>query len=200
MVCHQLLPGYGYARSVPSVSIYNPKCTLCSLCKNAQTICMPAHVGTRLRHALIVGEAPGANEDANGSPFVGRAGSILIAGLRAAGVSRADVTITNAVKCRPPDNRTPEDQEIDTCHRYLDEEIEAYGVTHILALGNVAIYSLLGVTGVGKLRGKWQGDVLPTFHPAYVARHGVTSEIAEAFREDVAEFCEEALEHAISHS
>jgi DNA polymerase len=155
---------------------------------------MPAHVGTRLRHALIVGEAPGVNEDVTGSPFVGRAGGILMAAARAAGVTREDVTITNAVKCRPVDNRMPKDIEIDTCHTYLDQEIEEYGVTCILALGNAALFSLLGVVGVTSMRGEWYGDVLPTYHPSYVARQRTDSEVATQFRADVKEFLRRAID------
>lgn len=171
------------------MSIYNSGCTRCALHADARTVCMPASVGTR-RHVLIVGEAPGMNEDVTGAPFVGQAGTVLNAAMRLAGVTRADVTITNAVKCRPPNNRTPRDEEGVACWHYLSQEME--WVTHILALGAFATYHLTGQRGITSVRGQWyyrEGrHMLPTFHPAYVLRQRTDSEISQQFRADVEEF------------
>lgn len=172
------------------MSIYDPNCTLCGLYQKAQTVCMAAAHG-RARDVLIVGEAPGVTEDITGAPFTGRSGTVLTAAIRAAGVRRADVTITNAVKCRPPGNRAPEQKEINACHFYLEQEIKK--AKYILALGNVALYSLTGLQGINAYRGQWLDDVFPTFHPSYVMRQGMDSETAERFREDVAEFLRVSL-------
>src|SRR5262245_3143662 len=99
------------------MTTYNHSCTLCPLHLHANTVCMESTIG-RLP-AMIVGEAPGKNEDERGEPLVGQAGRELSKALHAAGLEREDVYITNVVKCRPPTNRTPELDEINACWIYL---------------------------------------------------------------------------------
>ena len=126
---------------------------------------------------MVVGEAPGAEEDARGEPFVGRAGKLLDAMLAAIGLARDDVYIANVVKCRPPRNRDPHAEEIDACSGYLDRQIEVVSPRLIVASGRVAAQSLLSTTKpIGQLRGRVHhyGEtglpVLVTYHPAYFLR------------------------------
>lgn len=125
---------------------------------------------------MFVGEGPGADEDAQGEPFVGQAGQLLTAMLRAIRLRREDVYIANVVKCRPPGNRNPEPDETEACLPYLRQQIELVNPAVIVLLGLVAVRSLLGTAAsMTSLRGvwkKWEGrDVLPTFHPAYLLRN-----------------------------
>ena len=104
---------------------------------------------------MVIGEAPGAEEDARGEPFVGRAGKLLDAMLAAIGLARDDVYIANIVKCRPPRNRDPHTEEIDACSEYLERQIEAVSPRLLVASGRVAAQSLLSTTQpVGQLRGR----------------------------------------------
>ena len=124
---------------------------------------------------LIIGEAPGAEEDRRGEPFVGRAGKLLDEMLRAVGQERGDVFIANILKCRPPNNRDPKQDEADACRRYLERQIELVQPKIILAVGRIAAQQLLGTDApVGRLRGKLHYlDKLPlvvTYHPAYLLR------------------------------
>ena len=126
---------------------------------------------------MVIGEAPGAEEDARGEPFVGRAGKLLDAMLAAIGLARDDVYIANVVKCRPPRNRDPHTEEIDACSEYLERQIEAVSPRLLVASGRVAAQSLLSTTQpVGQLRGRVHryGEaglpVLVTYHPAYFLR------------------------------
>jgi uracil-DNA glycosylase family 4 len=126
---------------------------------------------------LIIGEAPGADEDRLGEPFVGRAGQLLNEMLRAVGLARTDVYITNILKCRPPNNRNPKPDEVASCSGYLQRQIEIIQPQLILAVGAVAAQNLLGSdTPVGQLRGivHRYGDagipLLVTYHPAYLLR------------------------------
>ncbi len=132
-------------------------------------------------HCMIIGEAPGAEEDARGEPFVGRAGQLLNAMLRAIGMSREGVYITNIIKCRPPKNRDPKPQEMASCSPYLDRQISLVEPRVILAVGRVAAQHLLGsTTAIGRMRGqsyfyeKCDGGaripVVVTYHPAYLLR------------------------------
>ena len=125
---------------------------------------------------MFVGEAPGAEEDRQGLPFVGRAGQLLNAMLSAIGMGREEVYIANVLKCRPPDNRTPLPEEMATCQPYLEEQIALLQPRVIITLGAVAAKALLDVTtGITRLRGKWMSfrgiDLMPTFHPAYLLRN-----------------------------
>jgi DNA polymerase len=127
---------------------------------------------------VVIGEGPGADEDAQGKPFVGRAGELLTRMLAARGVelSRDEVFITNAVKCRPPGNRNPEPEELAACAPFLDTQLATLQPKVVLALGRVATQALLATKEpIGALRGKihpYRGGVLiPTFHPAFLLRN-----------------------------
>lgn len=124
---------------------------------------------------LFVGEGPGADEDAQGRPFVGRAGQLLTKMIEAMGYERADVFIANVVKCRPPNNRAPLPEEMERCHPYLKQQIALIKPTVIVGLGATALKGLLGKTaGITRLRGTWQEyegiKLMPTFHPSYLLR------------------------------
>ena len=124
---------------------------------------------------LFVGEAPGANEDAEGKPFVGRAGQLLTKIIEAIGLKREEVLIGNVNRCRPPQNRTPTIQEARTCRQFLMREIAVARPEIIVVMGNTATQNLLDTKeGITKIRGKFQDyygiKVMPTFHPAYLLR------------------------------
>ena len=129
------------------------------------------------RAALVfVGEAPGFQEDRQGRPFVGRAGHLLTRMVKAIDLEREDVYICNVIKCRPPDNRDPQPDEVMTCEPFLKKQLEIIGPRIICAMGNFAVRTLLRrKEGVTKLRGRWfeyEGiPLMPTFHPAYVLRN-----------------------------
>ncbi|MFZ4573995.1 MAG: uracil-DNA glycosylase [Phycisphaerales bacterium] len=130
---------------------------------------------------MFVGEAPGAEEDRTGKPFVGRAGELLNKMIGAMGLDRGQVYIANVLKTRPPDNATPTSFEIDLCRPYLMEQIEIIGPEAIVALGLPASRALLGTDeSMGRMRGRWHSTrlpsggevaVMPTYHPAYVLRN-----------------------------
>jgi DNA polymerase len=127
---------------------------------------------------MFVGEGPGADEDATGRPFVGRAGQLLTKMIEAIGLKREDVYIANVVKSRPPGNRTPESDEVKACIPFLYRQIAAIRPKLIVALGNPAMQALLDTKiGITKMRGNFQNypgipeiKVMPTFHPAYLLR------------------------------
>ena len=149
------------------------ECTRCKLHANRTTIVFG--VGSPTARMMFVGEGPGAEEDARGEPFVGRAGKKLDEMIESIGLSRAEVYIANIVKCRPPRNRDPEKDEIETCVPFLTRQIEAIRPKVIVALGSPAAKTLLGTrTGITRLRGQWHDffgtPVMPTFHPAYLLR------------------------------
>lgn len=126
---------------------------------------------------MLIGEAPGFNEDQQGRPFVGRAGQLLDQILVSVGLSREDIYICNTIKCRPPDNRDPLPEEKASCRAYLDQQLEILKPRLILLCGKVALSSFLsGVTGITKVRGKWfdgpfGSKMMPIFHPAYLLRN-----------------------------
>ncbi len=125
---------------------------------------------------VFVGEAPGAEEDEKGRPFVGKAGELLTKIIKAMGLSREEVYITNVVKCRPPNNRNPRPEEVKACMPYLLRQIELIRPQLLCALGTVAAQSILGKQEpITSLRGKfhdWKGiKVMPTFHPAFLLRN-----------------------------
>ncbi len=154
-------------------------CTACVLCeRRTQTV---FGVGHERAHWLIVGEAPGEQEDREGEPFVGKSGQLLDNMLRAIGLSReagppeTQVYIANAVKCRPPNNRNPTPQELAACEGFLVRQVELVQPKVILAMGAFAVQSLLRSTEpIGRLRGKvhrYQGvPLIVTYHPAYLLR------------------------------
>ena len=136
---------------------------------------------------LFVGEAPGADEDEQGEPFVGRAGQLLTKIIEATGLKRSDIYIANILKCRPDTpgqsagNRPPTPEERATCIPYLQEQIDLIQPKAIVALGATAVEGLLGKTlGITKLRGHWQTyrgtPLMPTYHPAYLLRNQSLSE------------------------
>jgi DNA polymerase len=126
---------------------------------------------------VFVGEAPGADEDAQGLPFVGRAGQLLDKMIEAMGLDpENDVYVCNIIKCRPPGNRRPEPEEIEACIPYLHEQLAAIAPRVIVAMGNTAVGALLGTKiGITKVRGNWKLyrgriPVMPTYHPSYLIR------------------------------
>jgi uracil-DNA glycosylase len=133
-------------------------------------------VGNPEADLMFVGEAPGADEDARGEPFVGRAGQLLTDIIeRGMGLRRADVYICNVIKCRPPDNRNPEADEVVACEPFLMRQIDLVQPRAIVALGTFAVQALLKVkTPISRLRGNWHEvrgvKLMPTFHPAYLLR------------------------------
>lgn len=148
-------------------------CTRCSLSKGRTNTVFG--VGNPNADWLIVGEAPGAEEDRRGEPFVGRAGKLLDEMLRAIGQSRESVFIANILKCRPPDNRDPKQEESDACRPYLERQIELLQPRIILAVGRIAAQNLLGSNDpVGRMRGRPHDlggiPLVVTYHPAYLLR------------------------------
>ncbi len=142
----------------------------------------------------FVGEGPGADEDAQGIPFVGKAGQLLDRMITAMGLSREDVYVCNIVKCRPPNNRKPEPDEMAACTGYLERQLEALDPEVIVALGATAVEGLLHVSGgITRLRGNWKLyrgriAVMPTFHPAYLlrnpsAKHAVWDDMLAVLRQ-----------------
>ena len=150
-------------------------CTLCDLHKTrTQTV---FGVGHPAADWLIIGEAPGADEDRKGEPFVGRAGQLLTNMLRAIGLAREEVFIANILKCRPPNNRDPKPDEMECCRPYLRQQIELIQPKIIMAVGRIAAQALLKTdTPIGKLRGRefrYEDTHIPivaTYHPAYLLR------------------------------
>jgi DNA polymerase len=133
-------------------------------------------VGNPQADLMFVGEAPGADEDIQGEPFVGRAGQLLTKIIEAIGLSRGDVYIANVIKCRPPQNRNPEQDEVDTCEPFLFRQIDVIQPKVIVALGTFAARALLRTLDpISRLRGRvfeYRGaKLIPTFHPAYLLRN-----------------------------
>jgi DNA polymerase len=133
-------------------------------------------VGNPEADLMFVGEAPGADEDIQGEPFVGRAGQLLTKIIEAIGLRREDVYIANVIKCRPPQNRNPEQDEVDTCEPFLFQQIDAIKPKVIVALGTFAARALLRTLDpISRLRGRtfeYRGaQLIPTFHPAYLLRN-----------------------------
>ena len=148
-------------------------CTLCRLHKGRTNLVFGA--GNPRAELMFIGEGPGADEDAQGEPFVGRAGQLLNKMIEAMGLRREDVYIANVVKCRPPGNRTPERDECDTCSPFLMRQVAAIQPKVIVALGAVAAKNLLGVNdAMGNLRGRWYDFAPPQAPPGYSARLAVT--------------------------
>jgi uracil-DNA glycosylase family 4 len=160
---------------LPQLAAEVASCTRCVLsATRTQTVFARGNPAAQL---CFVGEAPGADEDAQGLPFVGRAGQLLDRMIGAMGLSpEQDVYICNILKCRPPGNRRPEPEEMATCIPYLHEQLALVRPRAIVALGNTAVAALLDTRlGITKLRGQWklyQGHtlVMPTYHPSYLLR------------------------------
>jgi DNA polymerase len=155
-------------------------CRACGLCNSRrQTV---FGIGNERAHWMLIGEAPGEQEDRQGEPFVGKAGQLLDNMLRAVGLTRQDaeparqVYIANVLKCRPPANRNPEPQEVAQCEPFLKRQVELVAPRLILAMGRFAVQSLLSShEPIGRLRGKvhhYHGvPVVVTYHPAYLLRN-----------------------------
>ncbi len=157
----------------------------CALKKTAKNTCFAR--GSDDAKIMLIGEAPGRDEDLKGRPFVGRAGRLLDRMLAAIELDEASVYITNTIYWRPPGNRTPTTQEIEACAPFLARQIELLSPRAILLLGGAAAKSVLNVTeGIMRMRGKWKlykakGDdipALPTLHPAYLLRNPEAKRLA----------------------
>lgn len=149
-------------------------CTLCKLSLRRKNIVFGE--GDHNAKLMFVGEGPGYEEDKQGIPFVGKAGQLLTKMIIAMGLKREEVYISNIVKCRPPENRNPFKEEINSCMPYLMRQIEIIKPEIIICLGSVATVSLLNTTQpISKIRGKFINfkniKVMPTFHPAYLLRN-----------------------------
>ena len=149
-------------------------CRRCKLCEGRTNLVFGS--GNPQAEFVCIGEGPGADEDAQGLPFVGRAGQLLTKMLASVDLSRDEVYICNAVKCRPPSNRNPEPDELAACEPFLSEQLATLQPKVILSLGSVATRALLKTSApIGKLRGRIHpyGDaiLIPTFHPAFLLRN-----------------------------
>ncbi len=149
------------------------ECTRCKLHKGRTKIVFGT--GSAQARLVFVGEAPGEDEDLSGEPFVGKAGQLLTRMIEAMGLSRDTVYICNTVKCRPPNNRNPEPDELGSCEPFLKEQLAALQPEVIVTLGKFAAQALLrDPTPISRLRGTWREyesiPLMPTFHPAYLLR------------------------------
>jgi DNA polymerase len=161
-------------RSLEEIRSELGDCQRCKLCSGRTNIVFG--VGNPKAEVVFVGEGPGADEDAQGIPFVGKAGQLLTKMIEAMGFSRDDVYICNVVKCRPPGNRNPEPDEIDACQPFLRAQLGSIRPKVIVALGKCAAQVLLrDGTPITRLRGNWREyggiPLMPTFHPAYLLRN-----------------------------
>lgn len=187
--------GIAPAADLESVAKTIATCTRCSL-HETRTNTVPGQ-GSGRPEIMFIGEAPGADEDRQGLAFVGRAGQLLTKMIEAMGFTRDEVFIGNILKCRPPGNRTPMPDEMETCLPYLKQQIALLQPRVIIALGATAVKGLLDVkTGITKLRGTWLSfegiDLMPTYHPAYLLRN-------PAAKKDVWEDLKEVL-HSLGRS
>ena len=158
-------------------------CTKCPLCQGRTNV-VPGFGNPQAR-VMLIGEAPGKNEDLQGKPFVGAAGKYLTELLELAGLQREDVFIANVLKCRPPSNRNPQVEEIEMCAPYLRDQVRAIGPEYLVTMGNFATKFILkteqGITGLhGKLRNAGRFMVLPVFHPAAAIYDRSKRELLEA--------------------
>ncbi len=149
-------------------------CTRCKLSRNRKNIVFGE--GPPEAEIMFIGEGPGRDEDIQARPFVGEAGQLLTRMIEKMGLKRQEVYIANIVKCRPPNNREPAEDEIATCRPFVERQIEIIKPKVIVCLGKVAAQSLLGMrTPISKVRGKFLDykdiQVMPTFHPAYLLRN-----------------------------
>ena len=163
------------ARTLDELRAAIGDCQRCKLCSGRTNIVFG--VGNPHAKLLFVGEGPGRDEDLQGEPFVGRAGQLLTDIItRGIGIKREDVYICNVVKCRPPENRNPEPDEVAACEPFLKKQIDLVRPEIIVALGKFAVQTLLqSKLPITKLRGNWHRyhgiKLMPTFHPAYLLRN-----------------------------
>ena len=170
--------GTHMTRKLPVVSLESVReeigeCTRCKLHKGRTNLVFG--VGNPRARLMFVGEAPGEDEDKKGEPFVGKAGQLLTKMIEAMGLEREDVYICNTVKCRPPNNRNPEPDELSSCEPFLKGQLAAVKPEAIVTLGKFAAQALLrDETPISRMRGNWREyegiPVMPTFHPAYLLR------------------------------
>ena len=166
-------------------------CRRCKLCEGRKNIVFGS--GSPRAELVFVGEGPGETEDLQGVPFVGKAGELLTKMIEAMGFSRDTVYICNVVKCRPPDNRNPEPDEVASCEPFLRAQLLALQPKVIVALGKFAAQTLLrDTTPITRLRGQWreyQGvKLMPTFHPAYLLRNPAEKKAAWSDLQQVMKF------------
>ncbi len=156
-------------------------CKRCGLHAGRQKV-VPGQGNCHRPDVMFIGEAPGADEDRQGLAFVGRAGQLLTKMIAAMGYRREEVFIANICKCRPPGNRAPTPEEMKACLPFLEEQISVIRPRTIVAMGNVAVTGLLGISGITRLRGQWTQfagiPLLPIFHPAYLLRFPQTKRLA----------------------
>ena len=186
-----LYPGLEKTGDLAALRDFIGECTRCKLAPSRTNIVYG--VGDPNADLMFVGEAPGADEDLRGEPFVGRAGQLLTDIIeRGMGMSRAEVYICNVIKCRPPENRNPEPDEVASCEPFLFRQIDLVRPRVIVGLGTFAVHAVLKIkTPISKLRGNWHEvrgiKMMPTFHPAYLLRNPsdkrlVWSDIQEVMR------------------
>ena len=151
-------------------------CQCCDLSHHRHQIVVGR--GNPRSNLMLIGEAPGADEDSQGLPFVGRSGRLLSELLKAAELDEGeDLYICNVIKCRPPNNRKPTAEEIRQCRPWLEEQIAVVNPSLVLLAGATALQALLGIkSGISKLRGQWHEQegkaFMPVFHPSYLLRFG----------------------------
>lgn len=175
--------GEGSAELLDLIGAAVGGCNRCPLCQG-RTNAVPGFGNPEAR-VMLIGEAPGKNEDLQGKPFVGAAGKYLTELLEVAGLTREDVFIANVLKCRPPSNRNPQVEEIEMCAPYLRDQVRAIGPEYLVTMGNFATKFILkteqGITGLhGKLRNAGRFMVFPVFHPAAAIYDRSKRELLEA--------------------
>ncbi len=173
-VTHLNLKNLNRVPTLPDIREEMGECTRCKLHRGRQNIVFG--VGNSEADLMFVGEAPGADEDAQGIPFVGRAGQLLTRIIESIGLQREQVYIANILKCRPPRNRDPQPDEVESCEGFLFQQIQAIDPLLVVALGRYAAQTLLQTqTAISRIRGKFypyrEGLLIPTFHPSYLLRN-----------------------------
>ena len=185
-------PGLERVADLDTLREFIGACTRCKLAPGRTKLVFG--VGNPNAELMFVGEAPGADEDLQGEPFVGRAGQLLTDIIeRGMGMSRNDVYICNVIKCRPPENRNPEPDEVSNCEPFLFRQIDLVRPKAIVGLGTFAVQALLKVkTPISKLRGNWHQvrgiKMMPTFHPAYLLRNPADKRLVWADIQEVMKF------------
>jgi len=185
-------PGLEEVANLDALREFIGVCTRCKLAPGRTNLVFG--VGNPNAELMFVGEAPGADEDLQGEPFVGRAGQLLTDIIeRGMGIPRHDVYICNVIKCRPPENRNPEPDEVTTCEPFLFRQIDLVRPKAIVGLGTFAVQALLKVkTPISKLRGIWHEvrsiKMMPTFHPAYLLRNPADKRLVWADIQEVMRF------------